>query len=44
VKKGLDPHAFTIRTAPALIKKSAAWKDYAKAEKPLSAAAKKLAG
>ena len=40
VKKGLDPAAFTVRTAPALIRKSAAWADYAKAEKPLTAAVK----
>ena len=44
VKKGLDPHAFTVRTAPALIKKSAAWKEYAQAEKPLSSAVKKRTG
>ncbi|MEP6830656.1 MAG: DNA ligase D [Rhizomicrobium sp.] len=43
VKKGLDPARFTIRTAPALIKKSAAWKDYAKSEKPLLPVLKKLA-
>ena len=28
VKKGLDPKRFTIRTAPGLIGKSGAWKDY----------------
>jgi len=43
VKKGLDPHAFTIRTAPALLAKSTAWKDYDKAEIKLGAAVKKLA-
>jgi bifunctional non-homologous end joining protein LigD len=43
VKKGLDPARFTIRTAPTLLKKSAAWKDYAKAEKPLLPVLKKLA-
>lgn len=29
VKKGLDPKRFTIRTAPALLARSGAWKDYA---------------
>ncbi|MBN9545493.1 MAG: DNA ligase D [Alphaproteobacteria bacterium] len=43
VKKGLDPKRFTVRTAPALLKKSGAWKDYAKAEKPLLPVLKKLA-
>ena len=33
VKKGLDPHAFTVRSVPALLAKSPAWKDYAGAEK-----------
>ena len=43
VKKGPDPKRFTVRTAPALLKKSGAWKDYAKAEKPLLPVLKKLA-
>ncbi len=43
VKKGLDPKRFTVRTAPALIAKSKAWKDYAKSEKPLLPVLKKLA-
>ena len=43
VKKALDPKRFTVRTAPALLKKSNAWKDYAKAEKPLLPVLKKLA-
>ena len=43
VKKGLDPKRFTVRTAPALLRKSAVWKDYAKAETPLLAVLKKLA-
>jgi bifunctional non-homologous end joining protein LigD len=44
LKKGLDPKRFTVRTAPAMIAKSKAWKDYAKAEKPLLPVLKKLAG
>jgi bifunctional non-homologous end joining protein LigD len=43
IKKGLDPKRFTVRTAPALIAKSTAWKDYAKSEKPLLPVLKKLA-
>ncbi len=43
MKKGLDPKRFTVRTAPALIRKGAAWKDYAKAAKPLLPVLKKLA-
>ncbi len=44
VKKGLDPKRFTVRSAPALLVKSPAWKDYAKSEKPLLPVLKKLAG
>jgi bifunctional non-homologous end joining protein LigD len=43
IRKGLDPKRFTVRTAPGLIAKSAAWKDYAKSEKPLLPVLKKLA-
>ena len=42
VKKGLDPKRFTVRTAPALIAKSKAWKDYARSEKPLLPVLKNL--
>jgi bifunctional non-homologous end joining protein LigD len=42
VKKDLDPLRFTIRTAPALIAKSAAWKDYCESERSLSAAIKRI--
>jgi bifunctional non-homologous end joining protein LigD len=42
VKKGLDPKKFTVRTAPALIKKSAAWKEYCDSEKSLFQAIGKL--
>jgi len=42
VKKGLDPKKFTVQTVPALIKKSAAWKDYCVSEKSLLQAIRKL--
>src|SRR4029079_6712101 len=38
VKPGLNPKAFTIRTAPALLKKTKAWADYCDAEQPLGPA------
>jgi bifunctional non-homologous end joining protein LigD len=43
VKPGLDPKAFTVRTAPALLKKTKAWADYCDAEQPLGPAIRKLA-
>jgi bifunctional non-homologous end joining protein LigD len=42
VKKGLDPHAFTVRSVPGLLAKSAAWKEYAGAATKLAAVVKKL--
>lgn len=36
VRKGLDPARYTLRTAPSLIARSKAWKDYAQAERPLA--------
>ncbi|MDZ4690935.1 non-homologous end-joining DNA ligase [Terricaulis sp.] len=42
VKNGLDPMRYTIRTAPALLKKSSAWDDYCDGERPFLPAAKKL--
>lgn len=44
VRADLDPQRFTVQTVPALLSKSAAWKDYAGAERPLRAAIKKLVG
>ena len=42
VKPGLDPKRFTLRTAPALLKKTKAWADYCEAERPLAEAIAKL--
>jgi bifunctional non-homologous end joining protein LigD len=44
VKAGLDPTRYTLRTAPALIAKSKAWKDYCEAVQPLEPAIRKLVG
>jgi bifunctional non-homologous end joining protein LigD len=43
VKKGLDPRRFTIRTVPALIARSAAWRDYGSARPDLVAVLKRVA-
>jgi bifunctional non-homologous end joining protein LigD len=42
VKKGLDPRKFTLRTAPALLKKTEPWTDYAASAKPLRPAIERL--
>jgi bifunctional non-homologous end joining protein LigD len=42
VKKGLDPEKYTIRTVPALIRKSTAWNDYCEGERPLVVAMERL--
>jgi bifunctional non-homologous end joining protein LigD len=42
VRQGLDPHAFTIRTVPALLQKSKAWNGYDDAARPLRPAIAKL--
>ena len=42
VKADLDPKRFTVRTAPALLAKSSAWKDYCDAVRPLEPAIKQL--
>lgn len=44
VKQGLDPKRFTVRSVPALLKKSTAWRDYCDGERPLKSAIKKLLG
>ena len=44
VKAGLDPLRYTLRSAPALIARSNAWRDYDEAERALQAAARKLLG
>ncbi|HEV7159500.1 MAG TPA: DNA ligase D, partial [Caulobacteraceae bacterium] len=42
VKAGLDPARFTLRTAPALLKRKTGWEDYFTAEASLKAAIAKL--
>ena len=42
VKKGLDPGRFTLRTAPALLKDTTAWRDYFESERPLREAIRRL--
>ncbi len=38
VKKGLDPKTFTVRTAPALVKRHKPWTDWCESEPPLKSA------
>jgi bifunctional non-homologous end joining protein LigD len=42
VKKGLNPKAFTVRTAPALLTKLKPWKDYASGARSLNDAIKHI--
>jgi bifunctional non-homologous end joining protein LigD len=42
VRAGLDPHTFTIRTAPSMLKKAKPWSDYDDARRSLADAIKKL--
>ncbi|MGQ3212539.1 DNA ligase D [Shinella sp.] len=42
VKSDLDPKRFTIRTVPALLKKTTAWEDYCDGQRPLEQAIKRL--
>ena len=44
VRQDLDPSRFTMRTVPALLAKTAAWRDYDDGERPLEAAMRKLVG
>ena len=44
VRAGLDPRTFTLRTAPALLKRNKPWRDYDAAAHPLSAAIRRLLG
>jgi bifunctional non-homologous end joining protein LigD len=43
VKSGLDPSRFTIRTAPALMRKSKAWQNYRESGRPLEDAIRRFA-
>jgi bifunctional non-homologous end joining protein LigD len=42
VRAGLDPRRFTVRTAPALVAKSSAWRDYDEAARALEPAIARL--
>jgi bifunctional non-homologous end joining protein LigD len=42
VRPGLNPTRFTVRTAPALLARSKAWKDYDNSERPLEDAIRRL--
>jgi bifunctional non-homologous end joining protein LigD len=44
VRKGLDPQAFNLRTAPGLLEKAKAWEDYDAAHRPLAPAIAKQGG
>ena len=44
VKPGLDPQAYTIRTAPQLLRKHKPWRDYEVGTRPLKPAIKKPIG
>jgi len=43
VRKGLDPMRYTLRSVPALLTRSKAWKDYCRGERPLRDALKRIA-
>jgi bifunctional non-homologous end joining protein LigD len=44
VKKGLDPTRFTLRSAPPLLAKTRAWKEYYQGERPLLEVLKRVLG
>jgi bifunctional non-homologous end joining protein LigD len=44
VRDGLDPHEFTVTTAPALLRRGKPWSDYAKSAHPIRDAIEKLTG
>jgi bifunctional non-homologous end joining protein LigD len=44
VRKGLDPGRYTLRTAPALLARSKAWREYSRSERPLLAVLKRVVG
>jgi bifunctional non-homologous end joining protein LigD len=44
VRSDLDPSRFTVRTVPALLRKSTAWAEYCDSERPLEAAIQQLLG
>jgi len=44
VRGGLDPKRYTIHTVPALLAKSAPWREYCDSERPLRSAIKRLIG
>ena len=43
VRRGLDPLRFTLRTAPALLRKTKPWEDYAAAARSLAQAVRSIA-
>ncbi len=42
VRKNLDPARYTVRTAPAMVRKGAAWMEYCNSERDLAPAVRKL--
>jgi bifunctional non-homologous end joining protein LigD len=42
VRADLDPKKYTVRTVPALLKRTKAWADYGEGEQPLRDAIRRL--
>jgi bifunctional non-homologous end joining protein LigD len=42
VRRGLDPKKFTVRTAPAVLRKSKPWEGYDRAARSLADAIRKI--